>query len=106
MKYQLLDNDKVAFTGSFDELIDYLDKRGAEVYDELVDYYLQDSDYGEAQESVNQAISIIDNLSGASVDTSKLYEIVDVDIPRQALEHMVEFNEFNDYSDNLKIVKE
>ena len=105
MQYQLLNNDKVVFTGSFDELIDYLDQLGEKVYDEIVEPYLNTTDWGEAQSLLNMAINRIDALSGASMDTGGLYEIMDVDIPRQALEHMVEFDEFNDYSTDLKIVK-
>lgn len=106
MQYRLLNNGKVVFTGSFDTLIDYLDKGGEKVYDEIVEPYLNDTDWGEAQSLVDMAINHIEALSGASVDTGGLYEIMDVDIPRQALEHMVEFDEFNNYSTNLKIVKE
>ena len=105
MQYRLLNNGKVVFTGSFDALIDYLDKGGEKVYDEIVDPYLNDTDWGEAQSLLNMAINRIEALSGASVDTGGLYEIMDVDIPLQALEHMVEFDEFNNYSTNLKIVK-
>lgn len=106
MQYRLLNNGKVVFTGSFDALMDYLDKGGEKVYDEIVEPYLNDTDWGEAQSLVGMAINRIDALSGASVDTGGLYEIMDVDIPRQALEHMVEFDEFNYYSTSLKIVKE
>lgn len=105
MQYRLLNNGKVVFTGSFDKLIDYLDKGGEKVYDEIVDPYLNDTDWGEAQSLVDMAINRIEALSGAGVDTGGLYEIMDVDIPLQALEHMVEFDEFNNYSTNLKIVK-
>lgn len=103
MKYRLLNNGKVVFTGSFDALIDYLDKGGEKVYDEIVDPYMNDTDWGEAQSLLNMAINRIEALSGASVDTGGLYEIMDIDIPRQALEHMVEFDEFNNYSTSLKI---
>ena len=103
MQYRLLNNGKVVFTGSFDKLIDYLDKGGEEVYDKIVEPYLDDTDWGEAQSLLNMAINRIEALSGASVDTGGLYEIMDIDIPRQALEHMVEFGEFNNYSTNLKI---
>lgn len=106
MQYRLLNNGKVVFTGSFDKLIDYLDKGGEEVYDKIVEPYLDDTDWGEAQSLIDMAINRIEALSGASVDTGGLYEIMDVDIPLQALEHMVEFDEFNNYSTNLKIVKE
>lgn len=105
MQYRLLNNGTEVFTGSFDELIDYLDKGGEKVYDEIVEPYLNDTDWGEAQSIVDSAINRIDALSGASVDMSKLYDFID-DIPLQALEHMVEFGEFNDYSTNLKIIKE
>ena len=103
MKYRLLNNSKVVFTGSFDALIDYLDKGGEKVYDKIVEPYLNSTDWGEAQSLIDMAINRIEALSGASVDTGGLYEIMDVDIPRQALEHMVEFGEFNNYSTNLKI---
>lgn len=103
MQYRLLNNGKAVFTGSFGELIDYLDKGGEKVYDEIVEPYLNNTDWGEAQSIVDMAINRIDVLSGASVDMSKLYEIVDIDIPLQALAHMVEFGEFNNYSNNLKI---
>lgn len=103
MQYRLLNNGKVVFTGSFDALIDYLDKGGEKVYDEIVDPYLDDTDWGEAQSLIDMAINRIEALSGASVDTGGLYEIMDVDIPVQALAHMVEFGEFNNYSNNLKI---
>lgn len=103
MQYRLLNNDKVVFTGSFDDLIGYLDRLGEKVYDEIVDPYLNDTDWGEAQSLVDMAINRIDALSGASVDLSKLYNFIDIDLPYQALEHMVEFGEFNDYSTNLKI---
>lgn len=106
MQYRLLNNGKVVFTGSFDALIGYLDKSGEKVYDEIVEPYLDGTDWGEAQSLVDMAINRIEALSGASVDTGGLYEIMDVDIPRQALEHMVEFGEFNDYSASLKIAKE
>lgn len=102
MEYRLLNNGEEVFTGSFDELIDHLDKGGEKVYDEIVDPYLNNTDWGEAQSIVDSAINRIDALSGASVDMSKLYDFID-DIPLQALEHMVEFGEFNDYSTNLKI---
>lgn len=105
MQYRLLNNGKVVFTGSFDGLIDYLDKGGEKVYDEIVDPYLDDTDWGEAQSLLGMAINRIEALSGASVDTGGLYEIMDIDIPLQALEHMVEFDEFNNYSNSLKIVK-
>lgn len=105
MQYRLLNNGKVVFTGSFDKLIDYLDKGGDKVYDEIVEPYLNNTDWGEAQSLVDMAINRIEALSGASVDTGGLYEIMDIDIPLQALEHMVEFDEFNDYSTNLKIEK-
>lgn len=103
MEYRLLNNGKVVFMGSFGELIDYLDKGGEKVYDEIVEPYLNNTDWGEAQSLLNMAINRIEALSGASVDMSKLYEIVDIDIPLQALAHMVEFGEFNSYSTNLKI---
>ena len=103
MKYRLLNNSKVVFTGSFDALIDYLDKGGEKVYDKIVEPYLNSTDWGEAQSLIDMAINRIEALSGASVDTGGLYEIMDVDIPLQALEHMVEFGEFNNYSTNLKI---
>lgn len=105
MQYRLLNNGKVAFAGSFDKLIDYLDQLGEQVYDEIVDPYLDNTDWGEAQSLLNMAINRIEALSGASVDTGGLYEIMDVDIPRQALEHMVEFDEFNDYSTRMKVQK-
>ena len=105
MQYRLLNNGKVVFTGSFDALIDYLDRGGEEVYDKIVDPYLNSTDWGEAQSLIDMAINRIEALSGASVDTGGLYEIMDIDIPLQALEHMVEFDEFNNYSNNLKIVK-
>lgn len=103
MQYRLLNNSKVVFVGSFDKLIDYLDKGGEKVYDEIVEPYLDDTDWGEAQSLVGMAINRIEALSGASVDTGGLYEIMDIDIPLQALKHMVEFGEFNNYSTNLKI---
>ena len=105
MQYRLLNNGEEVFTGSFDKLIDYLDKGGEKVYDEIVDPYMNSTDWGEAQSIVDSAINRIDALSGSSVDMSKLHDFVDIDIPLQALEHMVDFGEFNDYSTNLKIVK-
>lgn len=105
MQYRLLNSGEVVFTGSFDALIDYLDKGGEKVYDEIVEPYLDDTDYGVAQSLLDMAINHIEALSGASVDTGGLYEIMDVDIPRQALEHMVESDKFNSYSTNLKIEK-
>lgn len=69
MEYRLLNNGTEVFTGTFDELIDYLDKGGEKVYDEIVDPYLNDTDWGEAQSLVGMAINRIEALSGASVDT-------------------------------------